>query len=476
MVYYRPYKIDVNNTSSIIHQKIQPCEALLRRNNTSGEHDIMAEWKLMCFVALFVLAATVRTAEFPALTPPLLAEDFASIPGNPGHLIRVCAPDSLRTDCDSISLSATLQGASDRDVIVLSSGEYHEAGVLSASNVTLRGEPGAHIKDSTVEGKASLVIKGNDTIVSGIECSGAKVSDSNGACIRLEGRNLLVTGVYFHHNENGILTGHDGNSDVIVENSEFAYNGDGSGKSHNLYIGQVRSFTLRGCLSHHALNGHLVKSRAQTNTISYNRLIDGPDGTSSYVIDVPNAGTSYIIGNVIQQGPQTSNSTVIAYGGEGIKNQERDLYVINNTIINERQAGGVVVRNWSNHPARLVNNIIIGNINLLEGPGQLDSNEVSPQYNFHELVKYSLSNPRAVWNDPSQLLTLYNGIDFKFADPQLYDFRLSVSSPAIDAGIDPGIANGVSLRPIMEYSHPLKLIPRPVNGPLDVGAFEYVKP
>ena len=45
---------------------------------------------------------------------------------------------------------------------------------------------------------------------------------------------------YFHHNENGILTGRDPESDIVVEHSEFAHNGVGDGYTHNLYIGHAR--------------------------------------------------------------------------------------------------------------------------------------------------------------------------------------------------------------------------------------------
>src|SRR6185437_5874592 len=51
--------------------------------------------------------------------------------------------------------------------------------------------------------------------------------------------------------------------------------------------------------------------------ILYNRLSDEATGTSSYQIDIPNGGLSYVIGNVIEQGPLNDNSTFIAYLEEG---------------------------------------------------------------------------------------------------------------------------------------------------------------
>jgi hypothetical protein len=83
-----------------------------------------------------------------------------------------------------------------------------------------------------------------------------------------------------------------------------------------LYIRNVKRFTLQFSYSHLASVGHLVKSRAATNYILYNRLTD-ETGTASYELDLPNGGLSYIIGNIIRQSPNTQNSTVASYLEEG---------------------------------------------------------------------------------------------------------------------------------------------------------------
>ena len=53
--------------------------------------------------------------------------------------------------------------------------------------------------------------------------------DRNGAGIRQEGTDLTVTRSWFHDNENGILTGADPESDIVIERSRFFRNGYGDG-------------------------------------------------------------------------------------------------------------------------------------------------------------------------------------------------------------------------------------------------------
>src|SRR5262249_25776053 len=145
---------------------------------------------------------------------------------------------------------------------------------------------------------------GSNTTIENIELSGAVDSSANGAGIRFEGTNLTIRNCYFHDNQDGILTAQSGLGNIVIEYSEFAYNGAGDGRSHNMYIAHADSFTLRYSYSHHSNIGHLVKSRALVNYILYNRLSSEATGTTSYELDLPDGGTSYVIGNVIEQGPQ----------------------------------------------------------------------------------------------------------------------------------------------------------------------------
>ncbi len=338
--------------------------------------------------------------------------------------------------------SAAIAAASDGDVIEIDAGTYTgDVATLYRNNLTLRGVGGyAHLaaNGANAGGKGTWVVKGNNTTVENIEFSGATVPDENGAGIRQEGNNLTVCHGYFHDNENGIL---GGSGDVLIEYSEFAYNGFGDGQSHNMYISDTNRFTLRYSYSHHAKIGHNVKSRAVENYILYNRIMDEVDGTSSYAIDLPDAGLSYIIGNLIQQGSGTDNSTIISYGAEQGLNPKKELYVVNNTIVNDLGSGtAIYVR--SGTTAQIINNIFSGNGKVLSGPGTLTTNLIS--------------------NNPG----LVNIVGF--------DYRLTAASAGRDAGSDPGTVNGFSLLPVNQYRHKAGTEARPTAGSIDIGAYEYV--
>ena len=162
----------------------------------------------------------------------------------------------------------------------------------------VNGRPKINANGANAMGKGTWVVKGANTVIENVEMFGAKVPDQNGAAIRLDGNHLTLRDSYLHDNENGILTSNDGVSNIVIENSEFASNGYGDGYSHNLYIGRVNSLVFRNSYSHDAKIGHNLKSRANTNTIVYSRFSSSVN-RPSYEIDLPNAGTSYIIGNVI---------------------------------------------------------------------------------------------------------------------------------------------------------------------------------
>jgi hypothetical protein len=54
-----------------------------------------------------------------------------------------------------------------------------------------------------------------------------------------------------------------------------------------------------------------------------------------------------------------------------------------------------------------------------------------------------------------------------------YDYHLTSSSPAVNAGTAPGSVNGYDLTSTYQYVQPAEREARPVNGTIDIGAYEY---
>jgi hypothetical protein len=377
---------------------------------------------------VFVVAAVTL------LAPPVFAKTITVGPN--GMYPKPCAAIAAAAMGDRIEIDATGNGSYDGDVCGWKTSSLTIVGVNGRARIDAAGQNSG--------GKAIWVIGGDDNTVENIELSGATVVDMNGAGIRQEGHNLTVRGCYFHDNEDGILAGDLPGSSILIEYSEFYNNGAGDGQSHNLYINHVDQLTFRYNFSHHAKVGHLLKSRALKNFVLYNRFSDEADGTSSYEVTMPNAGTSYVIGNVIEQGPMTQNSAIIDYGSEMMGfNPTSDLYVVNNSVVNDRPNGGtfVAIGQMVQSPATLVNNIFFG-------PGTITNQGNAVQANN------------------------YSGATPMFVDVANYDYHLKNGSPCVDMGKDPGMANGMSLTPTMEYVHPAGGEGRVTIGTIDIGAFE----
>lgn len=343
------------------------------------------------------------------------------------------------TPCQAVAV------ARDGDVIEIDAGGRYEGDVcvIAQNQLTLRGVNGRPILAAagrSAQGKAIWVIQGSKVLVENLEFVGATVPDRNGAGIRHEGGDLVIRDCYFHHNENGILTAANSNAHVLIEFSEFAWNGFGDGYSHNIYIGHVGKFTLRFSYSHDARTGHLVKSRAAENHILYNRL-STETSNASMEIDIPNGGDAYIIGNLIYQGANSANGNVITYRLEGTHraNPGSSLYVAHNTFVSLRYPMGpfiTVDRSLATPPA-IYNNIF-------DGPGPITNHTF----------------PKTGGNVQSPELKYFDSVNF--------NFRPVPPSPAIDAAVE----IPEPLTPTLEYVHPACAASRARVGLMDVGAFE----
>lgn len=356
--------------------------------------------------------------------------------------------------------SAVAALVKDGDIVSIDPGEYvGDVTVWRAHRLTLRSNSNSLRPDvilradgKAAEQKAIWVIKGDSCIVYGIDFRDCVVPDRNGAGIRVEGTNIIVSHCAFRKNQDGILAGNNLNSTIRVEYSEFDQSGAGDGLSHAIYINHVKEFIFMFNYSHGTLVGHECKSRAHANYIAYNRITN-ENGTGSRNLDLPNGGSSIVIGNIFHKGANAENGNFIGYGLEGMSDTVNNaLYLAHNTFVSERGAATLVRMDTNTVSYRLVNNVIAGPIVLQVGM------------------------PRGQQVNANYIGTVDSA---KFQDPTTYNYRPRADSPFRGLAQDPGVVlyyvAGVPqerpLNALLHYIHPCE--DRLRLGTKDAGAYEY---
>jgi hypothetical protein len=134
---------------------------------------------------------------------------------------------------------------------------------------------------------------------------------------------------------------------------------------------------------------------------------------------------------------------MFAYGMEGVTNPSSQLYVVNNTFVNDRGSGtAVAVGGQVTAKARVQNNISTGNSAFV---GQTGATLVT----------------NCVVADP------------RFVNRAGFDHRLQAGSPCVDVGSTPGSGTGQPLAATQQYVYDLGHVTRPLSGAaIDAGAFE----
>ena len=186
--------------------------------------------------------------------------------------------------------------------------------------------------------------------------------------------------------------------------------------------------------------GHLLKTRAARNDIRYNRFSDEVTGNGSYAIDVPNGGTTYVVGNLIEQGPNTKNPASLSYLTEGPNtlNPGQDLHVAFNTFVNDGRSGKFILTgSLLTTPVQILNNIF-------SGAGTITGQTTA-------VLEGNLA-----------------GLDFRFHNQSGYDYSLDTGSPAIAHAVP---VDDPLAKPAEEYVHIACSQPR--DNLLDVGGLEY---
>ncbi len=324
-------------------------------------------------------------------------------------------------------------------------------------------------------------IRGDNVLVENIEFTGANQgkpgSDTGGvgagigvrcpdATVNTCTNRVTIKNCYFHHNEVGLQSFSSAPIDLTIEGCEFAFSGDLDSNwkiisdqySHNVYIGNIKKFTMKNSYSYGAYFGHEVKTRARENHILFNRIATGspvPFDTGSCNIDIPNAGLTYVIGNELYKGPHSDNYSSIQYGCESGSNQTKELYVSHNTFVGD-YSGARGIRLCDSATAQGTKIKIVNNI--FDKFGGIIRSESSDANFYTPLNNFTADNITA---------------GALFVNRTEKDWHLLSGSAGINTGANPGTANGISLLPLHEYLYKNQLVSRVSDGHPDMGAHEY---
>lgn len=249
------------------------------------------------------------------------------------------------------------------DTVRIFPGQYYSCAIVRQSDLTIEGVgQGAVLTDTTCAGKAILVINGNNITVRNLTLQRARVPDRNGAGIRAEGGNLTVENTRFIDNEDGILAASNPHATIRITGSLFSGNGVCARScAHAIYVNRIGLLDIENTKFTDTHQGHDIKSRALSTRIVNDFIEDGPNGTSSYLIDIPNGGGVLIAHNRMEKGPHSENhATAISIGEEGVKQPTPSIVVKDNVFTNNTGYTTTFVRNITATPAQLSGNVFKG--------------------------------------------------------------------------------------------------------------------
>ena len=251
------------------------------------------------------------------------------------------------------------------DTVRIFPGTYVDCTSWETDGLIIEGVgPGVTIADKVCNDKGIFVTKGRDITVRNITFTAAHASHHNGAGIRAEGVNLTVEDSRFIANEDGILAGDNPTSTITIKNSYFSGNGNCiAACAHGIYANHIALLHVENSQFIEQHVGHHIKSRAARTEIVNNTVQDGPNGSASYLVDLPNGGFITITGNVFEKGPHSENRQVaISIGAEkaGGLNPAGEIRIEDNVLSNDAGIPTAFVKNYTDSPVLLQRNHFSG--------------------------------------------------------------------------------------------------------------------
>ena len=246
------------------------------------------------------------------------------------------APFTIQETGDGYgSLQDAMAAIGDGDgTILIAPGVYRQCAIQEAGRIALVArQPGtAVIGGVACEGKAALVLRGRSARIQGLTLEDIAVDDGNGAGIRLEQGDLIVSETIFRDSQSGILSHDDRSGTVRIDQSTFSglgYCGDDC--AHSIYLGDYGRLIVTRTRFERGTGGHYIKDRGGRVDISDSSFDDSQGQATNYMIDLPNGSTGMITGNIFVQGARKENySGMIVVAAEGKKHRSSGLVIAGN--------------------------------------------------------------------------------------------------------------------------------------------------
>jgi hypothetical protein len=271
--------------------------------------------------------------------------------------------------------SAAAALVKDGDSVRIDAGTYQDCAVWRANLLTIVGLGDVIVRDKVCEDKALFITRGSDITILNITFMNGRASDHLGAGILSEGVNLTVEDSRFIDNENGILVPDRTGSQIAIHHDTFQRNGLCSPIcTHAVNVGRVQSLSVLQSTFVGQKQGHNVRSRALDTQLLGDEISDGPDGTASLAVDIPDGGRLTMSECTIEKGPKTGNhSTAISIGEESNRNQTPEIRIDHTSFTNNYAKEPVTfLVNKTRANAQLATNTMHGTeATWLSGPGRV---------------------------------------------------------------------------------------------------------
>ena len=252
--------------------------------------------------------------------------------------------------------SAAARAAQDGDSIAIDPGEYYDCAVWTANRLTIAGTgPGVLITDTTCQGKALFITRGEDITIHNLGFARARVPDRNGAGIRAEGRNLTVESSRFTNNETGLLDAGQPGSTLRIIDCDFTANGgrDSTTPSPALLVSGGTALLVERSRFADSRGGAHILSAAGRTELHDTSIEDGEPGVRDALV-VLYGGSLLMENTTLRRGTNEArvNAAVHAYGGAGT------LALRGNTLVNASSRPAALLLDWTGGEASFSGNTL----------------------------------------------------------------------------------------------------------------------